>query len=451
MRNLLSLLALVLSSSRGSRTHKPVPAPTESVVVAKLTRRLIPFLFLLYIVAYVDRINVGFAKLQMSSQLHFSEEVYGFAAGIFFAGYFFFQIPSNLILKQVGARRWIAILMVVWGAISASMMLVSTARSFYILRFLLGIAEAGFFPGMIFYLRNWFPATARASTVALFMTAAPLSGVVGGPISGAILSLQHMGGLAGWQWLFLLEGLPAILLGAIVYFRLPDNFNDANWLTHEDKNWLAHTFREEQIAHSRGAHPHNRWNVSLIFRVLLLALVYFCLTTCSYGISLWLPSMIKGLSNASNFKVGILSTLPYIASAIGMVVVGRHSDRTGERRWHVAGSASAAAAALLVAANSTSTTVVIAALSVAVLGTFSIMGPFWAMPTTLLTSAAASAGIAFINSIGNLGGFAGPYTLGLARSSSGNFQSGFLVLSAAMTLCAALALLVRVPARHPAT
>jgi len=429
-----------------------VPAPTESAVIAKLTRRLIPFLFLLYIVAYVDRINVGFAKLQMSAQLHFSEQVYGLAAGIFFAGYFFFQIPSNLILKQVGARRWIALLMVVWGVISASMSMVTTARSFYVLRFALGIAEAGFFPGIILYLRSWFPATARARTVALFMTAAALAGVVGGPISGAILSMEHTGRLAGWQWLFLLEGIPAILLGAVVCFRLPDNLNDATWLTEEDRTWLSQTLQRENEANPARAtssdsqtRQPNWWDVFLNPSVLLLSLIYFGLNTSSYGISLWLPSMVKSFSRAGNFTVGVISALPYIVAAIGMVLVGRHSDYTGERRWHVAVPAIAGAAAFLAAAYSTSTVVVVAALSVAVLGTFAMVGPFWAMPTSMLTAATASAGIALINSIGNLGGFAGPYILGLTRTSSGNFKSGLLVLSAAMILCACLALLVRTP------
>ncbi len=433
-----------------------MPAPTESAVVAKLTRRLIPFLFLLYIVAYVDRINVGFAKLQMSAQLHFSEDVYGLAAGIFFAGYFAFQVPSNLILRRVGARRWIALLMIVWGTISASMMLVTTARGFYVLRFLLGLAEAGFFPGMIFYLRSWFPATARARTVALFMTAAALSGVVGGVVSGSILTLEHTGGLAGWQWLFLLEGLPAILLGVVVYFRLPDSPADAKWLTEEDRAWLSKTLSHEDEAslslarpsiQPASGSPSESSLAFLVLNILLLSLIYFCLNTCSYGISLWLPSMVKNLSNASNFRVGIISALPYIAAAIGMVLVGRHSDRTGERRWHVALPAFAGAAAFLAAAYSTSTVVVVAALSVAVLGTFSMLGPFWAMPTSLLTTATASAGIAIINSIGNLGGFAGPYILGLTRAANGNFKSGFLVLAAAIMGCAIFALLVKAPVR----
>ena len=424
----------------------PNPASiSESAIVSKMTRRLIPFLFLLYIVAYLDRINVGFAKLQMSSQLHFSEKVYGLAAGMFFAGYFFFQVPSNLILSKLGARRWISLLMIVWGAISASMMLVTTPRSFYTLRFLLGLAEAGFFPGMIFYLRSWFPAAARARTVALFMTAGPLAGVIGGPISGALLHLHRNGGLAGWQWLFLLEGVPAIVLGAVVYFRLADGPKDATWLSSEERSWLEKTLASEQTI-PRAAGGSSLWTVFVDPRILLLAMVYFCVATSSYGLSLWLPSVLSSLSSRSTFAIGLLSSIPYLAAAVGMVVVGHHSDRTGERRWHVAACALLAAVSLALAASSSSTIAVVGALSIAFLGINAMLGPFWAMPGTLLTGVTASLGIAFINSIGNLGGFAGPYVLGLTRTSSGNFKSGLFLLAGVMALSTIVVLLVRIPA-----
>ena len=418
---------------------------SETAVVAKLTRRLVPFLFLLYIVAYLDRINVGFAKLQMSSQLHFSEPIYGLAAGMFFAGYFVFQVPSNLILNRIGARRWISLLMVVWGAISACMMFVTTPRSFYVMRFLLGLAEAGFFPGMILYLRSWFPASARARAIALFMTAGPLSGVLGGVVSGAILSLRHPGALAAWQWLFLLEGLPAIALGGVVFFYLADRPEDAFWLSDVERSWLQEVLLREQSAFAVSGDPAPWWSVFFDPRVLLLGLSYFCLNSSSYGISLWLPSVINELSARSSFGVGVLSAIPYLAAAVGMVVVGHHSDHTGERRWHAAGSAGCASVALLLAANSSSTFLVVLAFSFAVLGVFAYVGPFWAMPGTLLTGVTASAGIAFINSVGNLGGFAGPYILGVARSSSGNFKSGLLVLAFGMLLCAVLVLQVQMP------
>ncbi len=401
----------------------------ETTIVRRLTWRLVPFLFLLYIVAYLDRINVGFAALQMQRQLAFTDAVYGFGAGMFFGGYFFFQVPSNLALQRVGARRWIALLMTVWGVISASMVFVSGPRSFYALRFLLGAAEAGFFPGVIFYLKSWFPAQARARTVARFMTAAPLAGVLGGPLSGALLGLHLKAGLAGWQWMFLLEGIPAVLLGVVVLIYLVDRPEDAWWLPHGERDWLVETLRVERAAVTgeEGVFAALRNG-----RIWMLALVYFGLNTVSYGVSFWLPKLIQSLSVASNLRIGVLSAIPYIAAAVVMVAVGLHSDRTGERRWHTAVPAFAGALALTGAAYSTSIVVTIFAISIAVLGVFSMMGPFWAMPTRLLSGTAAAAGIAFINSVGNLGGFAGPSVIGLVRTSTGQFRGGLLLVSAAL-------------------
>lgn len=409
----------------------------ETTVVRRLTWRLLPFLFLLYIVAYLDRINVGFAALQMQQQLGFTDAVYGFGAGLFFGGYFFFQVPSNLALQRVGARRWIALLMVIWGVISASMIFVSGPRSFYALRFFLGAAEAGFFPGVIFYLKNWFPAQARARTVARFMTAAPLSGVIGGPLSGALLGLHLKAGLAGWQWMFLLEGIPAILLGGVALAYLVDHPQDARWLPNHERAWLMETLDRER---TEGPASGGAFSALGNGRIWMLALVYFGLNTVSYGMSFWLPKLIQSLSAASNLTIGVLSAIPYIAAAIVMVGVGLHSDRTGERRWHTAVPAFAGALALIAAAYSTSITLTIAATSVAVLGVFSMMGPFWAMPTRLLSGTAAAAGIAFINSVGNLGGFAGPSVIGLVRSSTGQFRGGLLLVGAALAMSGAVAL-----------
>jgi ACS family tartrate transporter-like MFS transporter len=411
----------------------------EEAVVRQLTWRLVPFLFLLYIVAYLDRINVGFAALQMQQQLSFTDSVYGLGAGMFFAGYFCFQVPSNLALERVGARRWIALLMVTWGVISASMALVTGPRSFYALRFLLGAAEAGFFPGVIFYLKNWFPAGARARTVARFMTAAPLSGVVGGPISGALLGLHSKAGLAGWQWMFLMEGIPAVLLGMVTLAYLVDSPERATWLSGEQRVWLLETLRSEREA----AVSTRTFSALKMGRIWMLALVYFGLNTVSYGVSLWLPTLIKGLSGVSNFVVGMLSAIPYMAAAIAMVIVGLHSDRSGERRWHTAVPAFAGAIALSMAAYSTSVGPSVVLISVAVLGVFSMMGPFWSMPTSLLSGAGAAAGIAIINSIGNLGGFAGPYVIGLVRTSTGQFKGGLLLVSGALAVSGSVVLLVR--------
>ena len=415
----------------------------EGAVVRRLTWRLVPFLFLLYIVAYLDRINVGFAALQMQQQLAFTDAVYGLGAGMFFAGYFCFQVPSNLVLQRVGARRWIASLMVVWGVISAAMVFVSGPRSFYTLRFLLGAAEAGFFPGVIFYLKSWFPVGARARTVARFMTAAPLSGVVGGPISGALLGLHLKAGLAGWQWMFLMEGIPAVLLGFVALVYLVDCPEEAAWLSNTEREWLLATLRLEREGVSVAT---GTFSALKMVRIWMLALVYFGLNTVSYGVSLWLPKLIKSLSGVTNLAVGLLSAIPYVAAALAMVVVGLHSDRSGERRWHTAVPAFAGALALSAAAYSTSVGPAIVLISVAVLGVFSMMGPFWSMPTSLLSGTAAAAGIAIINSIGNLGGFVGPYVIGLVRTSTGQFKGGLLLVSAALAVSGMVVLRVRLPA-----
>jgi len=424
-------------------------ARTEDVVVRTLTWRLVTFLFLLYIVAYLDRINLGFAALQMQQQLGFTDAVYGFGAGVFFAGYFLFQVPSNLVLERVGARRWIAVLMILWGIISASMASVTSVRSFYALRFLLGAAEAGFFPGVILYLKNWFPARARARTVARFMTAAPLSGVVGGPLSGALLGFHHKAGLAGWQWMFLLEGIPAIVLGAVVWAYLVDRPALAHWLTEEQREWLQQTLLAEA-----NASPESESNALAAFRmgrIWILALVYFGVNTVSYGVSMWLPNLIKSLGGMSNFTIGVLSAIPYVAAAITMVFVGLSSDRSGERRWHAAVPAFAGALAIGLAGGTTSLATAVALVSVAVVGVFSMMGPFWAMPTALLSATTAAAGIAFINSVGNLGGFFGPYIIGLVRTSTGQFRGGLLVVAGALAMSGALVLTVKLSRKPPSS
>jgi ACS family tartrate transporter-like MFS transporter len=414
----------------------------EAAVIRKLTWRLVPFLFLLYIVAYLDRINVGFAALQMQQELHFDDAVYGLGAGVFFAGYFLFQVPSNLALERVGAKRWIALLMISWGAISACMAMTRTPRSFYVLRFLLGSAEAGFFPGVILYLKSWFPATARARTVARFMTASPLSGVIGGPISGLLLSMHGTTGLSGWQWLFLLEGIPAVLLGGMVLVYLTNRPEEAEWLAPEQRQWLLQTLEAE--AAGSASTSASTFSAFRSGRVWMLCFVYFGLNTASYGISLWLPNLIRSASGGSNFVVGMLSSIPYVAAAIAMVLVGLHSDRTGERRWHLAIPAFVGALGLLGAAQSSSTVVLIVAISIAALGVQSMVGPFWAIPTTLLSGSAAAVGIALINSVGNLGGFFGPSIIGFVRRETGEFRGGLMVIGATLALAGCVGLIVRV-------
>jgi ACS family tartrate transporter-like MFS transporter len=411
--------------------------PALGAVLDKVSRRLIPFMFVLYVVAYLDRINVGFAALQMQADLGFDARVYGLGAGIFFLGYFAFEIPSNLILARVGARVWIARIMVSWGLASMAMAAVVGERSFYLLRLLLGIAEAGFFPGMILYLTYWFPAAVRARAIARFMTATAIAGVVGGPLSGLLLGLDGVGGLQGWQWLFLLEGVPAVLLGAVVLLRLPDGPADATFLGPEERTRLAACLAAEPTR----AEDHTTLRAALgSGRVWLLGLLYFLLVNGFYGVSLWLPQIVQRLSGAGDLLVGVVSAVPYVVAAVGMVIVGAHSDRTGERRWHVAVPAVVGALGLVAAGRASSPVGALVALSVAALGIWSALGPFWALPTTQLRGTAAAAGIALVNSLGNLGGFAGPYGIGVVREATGSFSGGLDALAVALVVAGALAL-----------
>jgi MFS transporter, ACS family, tartrate transporter len=408
-------------------------------LLKKLRWRLLPFLFLLYVVAYLDRINVGFAALQMKGQLGFSDGVYGLGAGIFFLGYFLFQVPANLALERVGARRWISALMICWGIISGCMFSVHSVASFYSLRFLLGAAEAGFFPGVIFYLRSWFPAGARAGVVALFMTAGPVSGVIGGPISGLLLGWNHRGGLAGWQWMFLLEAIPAILLGFATWFFLADNPGRAPWLSPAEKSWLLQTPDGEASPASATLINHpGLWFLNA--RLWGFALVYFGLNTCTYGISLWLPTALYSLTGLSNFLLGLLSTVPYLAAAILMVLIGAHSDRTGERRWHIAFSAFAGGIALAVSGFSPGIAISVFCFAIALSASSSMAGPFWAMASGSFTAAAAARSIALINAIGNLGSGFGPYWIGHLRDTTGSFRAGLLSVAALLTLAGLIVL-----------
>ena len=423
-------------------------APNAALVVRKLTFRLLPFLFLLYIVAFIDRVNVGFAALQMQDRLGLSDAVYGFGAGIFFLGYFLFQVPSNWILERVGARRWMAFLLLAWGVTSASMVFIRGPRSFYSLRFLLGAAEAGFFPGMVFYLRSWFPAAARARAVAIFMTAVPMAGVIGGPISGALLNLDNFHGLSGWQWMFLLEALPAIVLSGVVLVLLPETPSSAAWLAPSDRDWLMATLQEEQ--RNFVATTAHRFAVLKIAAVWLLAMVYFGLNATTYSANFWLPNLIRSQSNMSSFGIGLLTALPNFVTAFAMVLIGLNSDRTGERRFHVAGCAFVGASGLMVAALGGSFLSMFLGVGLAVIAVNSMCGPFWAMPTTLLPQALAATGIAVINSLGNTGGFFGPYLVGLMKTSTGAFKGGLLVLAAFLVVAAIITLVLPAFIRKPA-
>jgi MFS transporter, ACS family, tartrate transporter len=412
--------------------------------------RLMPFLFLLYIVAYLDRINVSFAVLQMRGQLGLSDRAYGRAAGMFFAGYFFFQLPSNLVLEKFGVRRWISGLMVTWGVISCLMIFIRGPISFYGMRFLLGAAEAGFFPGMILYMKRWFPANARGRAVAWFMTANPIAGIVGSPVSGALLGISGKG-LSGWQWMFLMEGVPAIFLGATVYWVLSDSPKEAGWLKGEERAWLL-----DRLAREREAEPALQkgsfWEVLVSPRIWMLSLVYFGVATTMYGVTLWLPSVIRSLSGLSYFLTGMVSALPFLVTAIVMVLVGMRSDRTGERRWHTAVPAFVGAAALVAAGYGSSTLVVVACIGLALVCAESMVGPFWAMATSRMVGLSAAAGIAVINSLANLGGYYGPDIIGFFRKLNGGFRGGLLAIGATLALSGAIALIVgRAPAGERST
>jgi len=417
----------------------------ESAVISRLMWRLMPFLFLLYIVAYLDRINVSFAVLQMRGALGISDRVYGRAAGMFFAGYFFFQLPSNLVMEKFGVRRWISGLMVTWGVISCLMIFIRGPQSFYAMRFLLGAAEAGFFPGMILYMKHWFPANARARAVAWFMTANPIAGIVGSPVSGALMGL-HGKGLSGWQWMFLMEGVPAILLGVTVLWILSDTPNEAGWLKGDERAWLLQRLASEQQAASMVKNG-SLWSVLISPRIWMLSLVYFGVSTTMYGVTLWLPSVIRSLSGLTYAMTGVAAMIPFVVTAIVMVLVGAHSDRTHERRWHVALAAFIGAAFLIVAGYAGAPVLVVAGIGLGMAGAEAMVGPFWAMATSRMEGISAAAGIAVINSIANLGGYFGPDIIGKFRTLNGGFRGGLLAIAAVLALSGAIALVVgRVPA-----
>ena len=407
--------------------------------IAKAARRLLPFLILCYAVNFLDRVNVGFAALSMNEDLGFSPSVFGTGAGIFFVGYLLFEIPSNLALQRFGARIWIARIMVSWGIIATAMALVRSETSFYVMRFLLGVAEAGFFPGIILYLTYWFPARERARIVSLFMAAVPLATLVGGPISGAMLELHGLGGLRGWHWLFVLQGLPAIALGIVAFFFLDDRPDHAGWLSKPERHALESTLAAEAEATRTVGYTDLR-HAFIQPRVLMLCLVYFCGAIGRYGVSFWLPQVIQTFG-LDPLTIGFLSAIPYLVASIGMILWSWHSDATGERIWHLALPFLLAAAAFAWAAAGDGLAVTMIALSLATLGIFAAMGPFWSLPPAILTGTGAAAGFALINSIGNVGGLVGPTLIGGMKEASGTFTTALLFLALSLLAGALLALL----------
>jgi len=426
----------------------------EKRAIGKVMRRLIPFLIVCYFVAYLDRVNVGFAKLHMNQALGLSDAAFGLGAGLFFIGYFLFEVPSNIFLEKVGARVWIARIMITWGIVSAAVAFIPwisasngapTNGVFYFLRLLLGACEAGFFPGIIFYLTLWFPAVYRARVISLFMLAIPISSIIGSPISGLLLGVTG-GGLSGWQWLFIMEGLPSVLVGIGVLVYLTDFPHQARWLQQDEIAWLEGVQATEKRNKEKIEQLSLRQSLTDP-RILLCALIYFCLNAASYGVAFFLPTIIKNFG-VSDTQTGLLAALPFVFGAIGMVLLGRHSDRTMERKGHVAVALLMATFGIGLSGLVSSPVVVMALLCFAQIGVSAVPPMFWPLPASLLTGASAAAGIAAINSLGNLSGFAGPYAMGYLKDLTGNFTAGLLLLAGCSLLGAIVVMLLRIDVRR---
>ncbi|HEX4053553.1 MAG TPA: MFS transporter [Tepidisphaeraceae bacterium] len=420
--------------------NAPVP---HSTAIRKIILRLIPFLCLLFIVNYLDRTNVAMAKLQMLGDTGLTDKSYGLGAGLFFIGYFLFEVPSNLILHRVGARRWIARIMISWGILAAAMMFTRGARSFYLLRFLLGLAEAGFFPGIVLYLTAWVPVSQRSKILGAFLTSTALSGVIGTPLAGLIMKMEGIGGLHGWQWLFLLEGLPAVVLGVAILASelLPDGPANAGWITAAERLWI-----ESELAadHSRQHvnHAADFRAAAADRRLWLFSVIYFLLIMGLYGFIYWVPTIVKTFTHGDNFHVGLVAAIPYFVAAVSMVVIGAVADRTGRRRMVVAGCAALGAIGIVGLCAANEAVWGVAALCVAAIGIFGTLGPFWTLPTRYLRHRAAAVGLAIINSTGALSGFVAPTVIGWAKQSTGQFTVGLLVVAASLLLAAVLILFV---------
>jgi ACS family tartrate transporter-like MFS transporter len=417
------------------------PLDVEARTLKKVGRRLIPFMGLLYFAAFIDRVNVGFAAAQMNRDLGFSPYVYGLGAGIFFIGYSLFEIPSNLILHRIGGRRWLARIMITWALVAGAMAAVKGATGFYALRFLLGVAEAGFFPGVIYYFTYWVPAGARARLIGAFMTAVPISTALGGPLSSAILRLDGVLGLAGWQWLFLTETIPSLVLGFVTLVYLPDKPAEAPWLTAEERQWLA-----AKLAAENSAHVTERRDTVLRAltnsRVLALSLCYFGVEIALYGIILWVPQIFAqaGIAPAN---VGYAVAIPYGVATLGMVWWSRRSDRLKERVWHIAVASLAAFAGLTASACLVDSPYLsLLAISLGAAGTLAILPIFWTLPAAIMNGAAAAGAIALINSLGNVGGFAGPFVIGWIKNATGSFTWGLVAVAGGVLSTGIIAVLI---------
>ena len=427
------------TDERRSVMPQAATVQTADVVYSKVTWRLLPFLILCYVVAYLDRVNVGFARLQMLEDLRFSETVYGLGAGMFFIGYFLFEVPSNLLLHRVGARIWIGRIMITWGLVSASFMFIKTPASFYLLRFILGIAEAGFFPGIILYLTYWYPSDRRARIIALFMAAPPLAGIFGGPLSGWIMeSFAGSAGLAGWQWLFVLEAIPAIIVGLAVLFYLDNDIRSARWLTGAEKSLL-----EQRIAQDRASATEHSSLVHIFRdqRLWRLCLIYFCYVMGHYGLTFWMPVLVQSAGVTGTLRIGFFTAIPYVGAVVAMVLIGARADRQRERRWHTAVPMAIGAGFLsLSTLAGTQTSLVMVCLTIAAAGILSSGAVFWSLPTAFLSGASAAAGIAAINSVGNLAGFVSPYVVGWLKDMTHSTEAGMFAITTVLLLGALVTL-----------
>ena len=447
---------------RMAATTATAPEIDGEAVIRKISLRLIPYIFILYILAYLDRVNVGFAALEMKRDLHLTDTVYGTGAGIFFLGSAMFDLPSNLLLGKVGPRKWIARIMITWGIIATCMMLVKGEHSFYIMRFFLGVSEAGFFPGMILYLTYWYPTRRRAAAVARFMTATSIAGVIGAPLSAALLKLEGTLGLHGWQWLFMVEGIPTFLMGISVLFYLHDHPKDAPWLSDGEKQWLEDELERDRNAGGAQEH-HNLKDAFKLPMVWILAGIFFLNQIGIYTVNLWMPLILNSLRHGAGLAAGAsqainpgdasivarYAALPYLAAALFGVFIGFSSDKTGERRWHIAGCFLLSALGFVLAAKTGSFAFGVGAFTLAAMGLWSIMGPFWALPTRVLGGQAAAGGVAIITMVGGVGGFLGPYLTGRLRDLTHGFAGGLYAIAGTSVLAALLCFFLAVPSKEP--
>jgi D-galactonate transporter len=423
-----------------SETLQVFDQTARDALFRKMLWRLVPFLFVSYVISYLDRLNVGIAALTMSHDLGLTPRALGLGFGIFAVGYVACEIPSNLMLHRFGARIWIARIMITWGLVSSATALVSGDLGFFTARFFLGVAEAGFVPGICYYLTMWFPNVWRAKAMVAFLVAVPIAGVIGLPVSGALLGMDGIAGLHGWQWLFIIEGVPAVLLGIVCFAVLTDNPAKAAWLTACERNWLTQTLEREK-ATLQLRHSYTLAQVLTNGRVLTLAAINFCYIVGTYGVGVWLPQVIKGFG-LTNLQVGFVAAIPYLCGAIGMVLWARHSDKTLERTWHVAGAGFLTAAGLAASGAFSSPLLSLIALTVGVTGNFAFFGTYWSIPPSFLTGRAAAGGIALIISVGNLGGLVGPYVLGWTVEITHNFALGFAIMAGFFLLASLMLLLL---------